>query len=131
MKTLIILRGIPGSGKSTVAEFLSEDGKYPVCTTDDFFMKDGVYNFNISQIGIAHKVCQEKAQKMMESGHEKVFIANTNTTQKELNTYINMANDNGYRVMSLIVENRHGNTNEHNVPAATLEAMRNRFVVQL
>ena len=51
MKTLIILRGVPGCGKSTVAEVLSNNGKYPVCTADDFFMKDGEYKWNPKQLG--------------------------------------------------------------------------------
>jgi len=54
-----------------------------------------------------------------------------NTTEKELNIYIKMAAEYDYRVVSLIVENRHGNENVHEVPEAALEAMKNRFVVQL
>ena len=37
----------------------------------------------------------------------------------------------GYRVYSLIVENRHGGINEHGVTEEKLEQMKNRFEVQL
>lgn len=124
MKTLIILRGIPGSRKSTAAELLSENGKYPVCTSDDYFMVDGEYRFDMTKLGAAHLNCQKLAEKYMKEGHQKVFVANTNTTEKELNTYLRMAKANDYRVVSLVVENRHGNRSVHDVPEATLEAMK-------
>ena len=36
-KSLILLRGLPGSGKSSLAFTLSENGKYPVFSVDDYF----------------------------------------------------------------------------------------------
>jgi predicted kinase len=116
MKTLIILRGVPGCGKSTVAEVLSEKGKYPVCTADDFFMVDGKYEWNPKQLGVAHKWCQDKCRKALEAGTERVIIANTSTRTEDYNTYAKMGTIRGYTVFSLVVENRHGGTDVHNVP---------------
>jgi hypothetical protein len=45
--------------------------------------------------------------------------------------YYKMASQHGYRVYSLIVENRHGGVNEHGVPGEKLEQMKNRFQVKL
>jgi hypothetical protein len=45
--------------------------------------------------------------------------------------YFNMAEKYGYKVFSIIVENRHGGKNEHGVPDDKLELMRNRFEVKL
>jgi hypothetical protein len=45
--------------------------------------------------------------------------------------YYKMAEEFGYTVFSIIVENRHGGENVHNVPEATLEAMEKRFDVKL
>jgi dephospho-CoA kinase len=135
MKTLFILRGIPGSGKTTIANALSEGGKYPVCTADDFFMKniDGqtVYKWDRELIGAAHEWCRNKAIAAMVRGEEKIFIANTNTTEKEMKPYFEMAAKNGYIVVSMIVENRHGGANEHNVPAETIEIMKNRLLCNI
>jgi len=140
-KTLVILRGIPGSGKSTAAEILADTGiaedfgdptfKYPVCTADDFFMKSGTYKFDISKLGMAHAECQSKVEMFMTDDTEKIFVANTNTTDKELASYYKLAKDYDYTVFSLIVENRHGGTNTHNVPDATIEKMKNRFSIKL
>lgn len=122
-KFLIVLRSVPGAGKSTTAELLSENGKYPVCCADDFFMVDGVYKWNAAQLGKAHLWCQDKCRKAMEAGVEKVFVANTTTKEKDLNIYIKMGNEFGYKVISLVVENRHGGKNVHNVPEDVLTRM--------
>lgn len=131
MKYLILLRGLPGSGKSTVAEVLSEDGKYPVCTADDYFMKDGKYCFDASKLRYVHTRCQEKAEIAMSMKADKIIIANTNTTENEFEPYIKMAEKYGYIVVSLIVENRHGGGNEHGVPEEKIQIMKERFDIKL
>jgi hypothetical protein len=45
--------------------------------------------------------------------------------------YFDLAEKHGYRVYSLIVENRHGGVNEHGVPEDKLKIMKNRFEVKL
>lgn len=131
MKTLIILRGVPGCGKSTVAEIISENGKYPVCTADDFFMKDGKYDWKPELIGAAHKWCQNKCEKALDDGIEKVIVANTSTKTKDVNIYSKMAKERGYMVVSLVVENRHGGTDVHNVPNDVKERMKNEIINSL
>ena len=79
----------------------------------------------------AHLRCQSKVGYAMADGFEKIFVANTNTTTNEMKPYIKMAEENGYRIVYIIVENRHGNKNIHNVPEGTLEAMRARFSIEL
>jgi hypothetical protein len=48
-----------------------------------------------------------------------------------MKSYFDLAEKHGYRVYSLIVENRHGGVNEHGVPEDKLEIMKNRFEVKL
>lgn len=45
--------------------------------------------------------------------------------------YFNLAKEFGYSVFSVIVENRHGGINEHNVPEDKIEQMKNRFNIKL
>jgi predicted kinase len=130
MKALIILRGIPGSGKTTVASVL-QDELSTVYSADDYFMHDGVYKWDASKIGNAHAECQSNVAHAMKNGQPKIFVANTNTTKKELEPYYRMAEEHGYKVYSLIVENRHNGQNVHNVPKDTLEKMSNRFDIML
>jgi hypothetical protein len=62
---------------------------------------------------------------------ERLIVSNTFTQQWEMKPYFDLAEKNGYRVYSLIVENRHGGVNEHGVPVEKLEQMKNRFNIKL
>lgn len=126
-KNLIILRGIPGSGKSTLANLIGDF----ICTADDYHMKDGKYVWTQENAHKAHKKCQEKVEWGMKSLVTEIIVANTSTTEKELQPYYDLANKYGYRVFSVIIENRHDGVSEHNVPQETLDKMKNRFNIKL
>jgi len=126
-KILYIVRGLPGSGKSTFAKSIA-----PVnFEADMFFMNDGEYKFDFSKIKEAHQWCQESTQDAMVSGSPKVAVSNTFTQEWEMKPYYEMAEKYGYMVFSVIVENRHGGKNVHGVPEATLDNMRKRFEFSL
>ena len=126
-KNLIILRGLPGSGKSSFAKVI--DGV--ICSADDYFIRNGEYIWSANLIGDAHAWCQRKCQRYMNIGVSKIVIDNTSTTEKELKPYMDLAKKHGYKVFSVIVENRHGGINTHNVPQDTLNRMKNRFEISL
>ena len=126
-KILYIVRGLPGSGKSTFAKSIA-----PVhFEADMFFMNDGEYKFDFSKIKEAHQWCQESTQDAMVSGSPKVAVSNTFTQEWEMKPYYEMAEKYGYMIFSVIVENRHGGKNIHGVPDATLDNMRKRFEFSL
>ena len=128
-KYLFIVRGIPGSGKSTFAEQLAPTAQ--ICTADDFHMKDGKYDWKPENVKKAHEWCQLKVESLMGRGITPVVVANTSTTLKEMKPYYDLAEILGYQVHSIVVENRHGGVNVHEVPEETLEKMKNRFEIQL
>jgi hypothetical protein len=49
----------------------------------------------------------------------------------EMNIYYELADKYGYKVFSVIVENRHGNSSVHNPPDDVVEKMRNRFEIKI
>ena len=131
-KVLYIVRGVPGSGKSTFAKSLG--GTH--FETDMFFMKDGEYKFDMTKIKDAHKWCQDSVNTAMimnnTAGLNKtIIVSNTFTQEWEMKPYFEMADLHGYKVFSIIVENRHGGVNEHNVPEEVLTNMKNRFEIVL
>ena len=131
-KELYLLRGLPGSGKSTLAKSLVGDKDYCHKEADMYFIdRDGNYKFNSSQIKDAHKWCQEEIEFVMKYEHPRVVVSNTFTQEWEMLPYYELAAKYGYKVYSLIVENRHGGVNEHNVPEDKLTQMKNRFEIQL
>lgn len=132
MKELFLLRGLPGSGKSTLAKMLVGDKDYCHKEADMYFVdRDGNYKFNPSQLKDAHKWCQDEIEFAMKYDHSPVVVSNTFTQEWEMQSYYELAEKYGYRVHSLIVENRHGGVNQHGVPEDKLEIMKNRFEVKL
>lgn len=131
MKQLYLLRGLPASGKTFVANSLSENNLYPVISADDYFEVDGEYIFDKSKLKNAHEYSKNTTKKYLEQNISKIFVANTFTTESEMAAYFEMAEIYSYNVICLIVENRHGNSNVHNVPNETLDKMFNRFKIKL
>lgn len=133
MKNLILLRGLPGSGKSTTAKLLGAGSSGTAhYEADMFFMRDGEYNFDVTQIKEAHKWCQSSVERTMFLGHNStIIVSNTFTQEWEMEVYYKLAEEWGYRVTSLIVENRHEGVNIHGVPQETLDKMKQRFEIKL
>ena len=131
MKTLILLRGLPGSGKSTLAKSLS-NALTGYAEADMFFMRDGEYKFDPNMLGLAHAWCQNQVRNWMGAyGLDEIIVSNTFTQDWELEPYYKLAEEYGYIVFSIIVENRHNGINEHNVPEETLDKMKKRFSIKL
>jgi hypothetical protein len=90
-----------------------------------------VYQFDASKIKDAHNWCRHKTMDAMKAGHPTVIVSNTFTQEWEMEAYYLLAEEFGYMVVSMIVENRHGGKNIHGVPEDKLEIMKNRFEVKL
>lgn len=121
MKTVLILRGVSGSGKSTFAETLRQlnPDSVVVCTADDYFTDaDGNYNFDASRLRYAHAACQEKFLDALHAPETSlIIVANTNTKPSDFAYYVNFAKGKAM-VTSVVLENRHGNRDIHSVPDA-------------
>ena len=119
MKTVLILRGVSGSGKTTFAETLAElnPDAVGICCADDFFYDaQGNYNFDAKLLGHAHRQCQERFEYLMENSAVKlIIVANTNTKPADFAFYVNSAKNRAV-VTSIVMENRHGNADVHAVP---------------
>ncbi len=127
-KVLYIVRGLPGSGKSTFAKSLG--GVH--FEADMYFVdENGVYNFDPTKIKMAHNWCMIQTQKAMVDEEPKIVVSNTFTQEWEMETYFKLANENGYQVYSIIVENRHEGKNTHGVPDDKLQIMKDRFQIKL
>ena len=127
-KVLYIVRGIPGSGKSTFAKTLG--GQH--YEADMFFIdENGNYKFDVTKIKDAHQWCQSFVKSDMILEYPKIVVSNTSTQEWEMEPYFNLAKEFGYTVFSVVVENRHGGINQHGVPQDKLQMMKDRFDIKL
>lgn len=132
MTTLYLIRGVPGSGKSTFAKELFDKGVVHANIEADMYFEGhwGEYRFDPSQLGDAHKWCQDRTCLYLKEGWS-IAVSNTSTTEKEVKVYSDIAKQYGATFVSLVVENRHGGVNTHGVPPEKIEQMKNRFSIKL
>lgn len=131
-KTLYILRGIPGAGKTTLAKSIGAVH----FEADMYFMVGKEYKFDVTKLKQAHAWCQDQVRTSMKNsdktiGDLRIAVSNTFTQEWEMEPYVEMAKEYGFKVFTLIVENRHGGVNQHEVPEDKIELMKNRFEVKL
>lgn len=127
-KVCIICRGVSGSSKSTFAEYLkyihmfgNQNGSSVICEADEFMMENGEYVFKPEKLGMAHNKCREKFEKALEDSTNLVILSNTSTTDRELRPYLFLASKFDYTVFTVVLENRAGTQNQHNVPQEVLD----------
>ena len=105
--TMLIIRGLAGSGKSTIVRRLEETFPGSVsCSADQFFLQPGTgeYQFDRSQLGAAHKWCQSKAEEACRNRANIVIVDNTNVKRWEMVPYFKLADK--YRYSVVLVEPR-------------------------
>jgi predicted ABC-type ATPase len=123
-KQILILKGVSGSGKSSLANLLcSQRVGWTICEADLFFYdKQGNYNFDPAKLGSAHKFCQNQfVDYLNEPSVETIIVSNTNCDPKDMKFYEDQAAKRNIRVTYLVIERRHNNVNSHGVPEATLD----------
>jgi predicted kinase len=133
---LFLVRGLPGSGKTSFASAIWNE--YAVCEADKFFYdKEGNYNFDPSKLKEAHTWCKNEVETRMidhqnnQQYYPEIAVSNTFTQEWEMEDYFKLAEKYGYKVVSLIIENRHGGQNVHGVPKDKLQIMKDRFQIKL
>jgi len=133
MKTLFLIRGVSGAGKSTLAMQLAKKE----IAADYFFERkqwsdnkgwigNGDYDFDPKLLSFAHGWCKSMVKAWMQESDD-IAVHNTFTTVKEIEPYLELAKENGFRVISMVVENRHGNSSVHSVPEEALSRQENRL----
>lgn len=98
---LLLMRALPGCGKSYEATHYQEMYGGVICSADHYWgstPEEYKANFKFEKLFIAHRVCQDKARKLMEEGEFPVIIDNTNIKYDEMFIYCAMALEHGYSV---------------------------------
>lgn len=105
-KILVLMRGLPGSGKSSLARQLlqraSLDPAQHLVSADDYFTdRFGNYNYDRAKISEAHRDCQNRVNAMMIRNFAPIIVDNTNIRLWEMEAFCVNAVDHGYIVQIL------------------------------
>ena len=121
MATLILIRGLPGSGKTTIAKTFG----VPMFEADDWFTNsDGTYTFDPTQLQKALSNCGIRAFAHLDKGLDCV-VANTFSMQWEAQPYIDYCKKHGHTIK--VIEAKGTYQNVHGVPNNVIEKMKQQL----
>ena len=128
---LYLIRGLPGSGKSTFARSLADALNCAHFEHDKYlYTEEGEYVWTEKRMAYAYRQCLRDTEVEMVIGND-VVVSNVFPTSKSLKNYRKLAERYGHRVTYIVVENRRGGVNIHDVPQEALDDMRKAFQVSI
>jgi len=138
MNIAYIIRGLPGSAKSTIATELAKaaiaDGKSVIVhTTDDYHMIDGMYRYNPDKTSKYHKKNLLAFQRSCHKGINVVICPNTNINKDQYGIYEAYAKKCGYHVFKIIMDafdtKKASHYTVHKVPETIIQKMKQNFEI--
>lgn len=122
MKTLYLIRGVPGSGKTTMAKEMGLENHFEA---DMWFERNNI-PFKKELLSVAHEWCKQRVGRAMLSGND-IVVSNTFIRKWEMDPYLDLAFSFGYHVVVKIASGNYENV--HGCPKETVDRMRTSFEV--
>ena len=119
---LVLIRGVPGSGKSTFAQ-KSFPGVFHL-ENDMFHIRDGEYRFDFRRQKDAVKWCMEAADRALGIGMD-VVVSNTFVRRRFVLAYKSLADSHNADFSVYRMTGNWGSV--HAVPESVMESMRSGF----
>lgn len=122
LNILYIIRGLPGSGKTTLAKKIAQRH----IEADMFHILRGEYNFDYDNLSKAHDWCRLELERMIRSGINSIAVSNTFSRESEFIDYIELADKYDYSFQVITIEASPFGS-EHNVPEEVIQKMIDRW----
>jgi len=129
-RSAVILRGIPGSGKTTFAQMMDEA---KVCSADWFFvnLKTGEYRFDPKQLPDAHAACMQRFIELVVSTNKSIVVDNTNITAIEIAPYVAIAQAYGIPASIVTIDCKPEVANKRQMHGVPLESLLEKHELML
>lgn len=133
-RKLILMRGIPGSGKSTLTSYIRNVyGDTLVASADDYFMRDGEYRFDPKGLHAAHAQCKARVVEWLDSGAQSICIVdNTFIEPQHIAEYTSIVAAKGgattVKTYIFSIQSPDSNRSTHGVPTNTMDRLRSRQI---
>lgn len=130
-KNLFIIRGLPGSGKSAFIQAVAPEDTLVFNTDAVLTHPDGTYEWTPERHSNAKETMNEAIRSALVRGEPRIFLDGVFDEAEHFEPFIELAREKGYRVYTVVVENRHGGVSSHGVSEETLARFRANFDIQL
>ncbi len=97
MLDVVLMQGVSGAGKSTIARKLTAGHlSSRIVSADDYFMRDGVYEYDATKQGAAHGLCLRNFIGMCMTKTQLIIVDNVNARELNMAPYMAVAEAYGY-----------------------------------
>lgn len=110
-KTVIINRAVPGSGKTTITNCIVNELKnnnlnIAIHSTDEYFMVENRYVFDISKLYEYHQININEFKKSIVNNIDIIICDNTNIAPWQTEEYTKIARANDYQIIFITLDPR-------------------------
>ena len=122
------IRGLPGSGKTTLAKYFSKQLRCPIFEFDDYMVnKKGDFEYDPKRIDEVNEKCSEIIIEALVNREEKIIVVNHFNRYKDIAYYIDRIYQKINAIDAQFYACKRNNATDHYISRSTIDRMRINF----